>query len=170
MASVIQELITVLTEEQQLYEKIIPIASEKKNVIIKNNIESLQEITEQEQLAIDQVTVLEKKRSEVIVNIGILLNRKPEELTLKEIIRLLENQPKEQKQLSQIHDQLKQTVQELKNINIQNKSLIVQSLEMIEFNMNLIQSTRMSPGNNYTKGAITEDAPALQAGTFDAKQ
>ncbi|CDE45866.1 putative uncharacterized protein [Clostridium sp. CAG:411] len=170
MASVIQELITVLTEEQQLYEKIIPIASEKKNVIIKNNLESLQEITEQEQLAIDQVTVLEKKRSEVIVNIGILLNRKPEELTLKEIIRLLENQPKEQKQLSQIHDQLKQTVQELKNINIQNKSLIVQSLEMIEFNMNLIQSTRMSPGNNYTKGAITEDAPALQAGTFDAKQ
>ena len=170
MASVIQELITVLTEEQQLYEKIIPIASEKKNVIIKNNLESLQEITEQEQLAIDQVTVLEKKRSEVIVNIGILLNRKPEELTLKEIIRLLENQLKEQKQLSQIHDQLKQTVQELKNINIQNKSLIVQSLEMIEFNMNLIQSTRMSPGNNYTKGAITEDAPALQAGTFDAKQ
>lgn len=170
MASVIQELITVLTEEQQLYEKIIPIASEKKNVIIKNNLESLQEITEQEQLAIDQVTVLEKKRSEIIVNIGILLNRKPEELTLKEIIRLLENQPKEQKQLSQIHDQLKQTVQELKNINIQNKSLIVQSLEMIEFNMNLIQSTRMSPGNNYTKGAITEDAPALQAGTFDAKQ
>jgi flagellar biosynthesis/type III secretory pathway chaperone len=170
LASVIQELITVLTEEQQLYEKIIPIASEKKNVIIKNNLESLQEITEQEQLAIDQVTVLEKKRSEVIVNIGILLNRKPEELTLKEIIRLLENQPKEQKQLSQIHDQLKQTVQELKNINIQNKSLIVQSLEMIEFNMNLIQSTRMSPGNNYTKGAITEDAPALQAGTFDAKQ
>lgn len=170
MASVIQELITVLTEEQQLYEKIIPIASEKKNVIIKNNLESLQEITEQEQLVIDQVTVLEKKRSEVIVNIGILLNRKPEELTLKEIIRLLENQPKEQKQLSQIHDQLKQTVQELKNINIQNKSLIVQSLEMIEFNMNLIQSTRMSPGNNYTKGAITEDAPALQAGTFDAKQ
>ena len=121
-------------------------------------------------MAIDQLTVLEKKRSEVIVNIGILLNRKPEELTLKEIIRLLENQPKEQKQLSQIHDQLKQTVQELKNINIQNKSLIVQSLEMIEFNMNLIQSTRMSPGNNYTKGAITEDAPALQAGTFDAKQ
>ena len=53
MASVIQELITVLTEEQQLYEKIIPIASEKKNVIIKNNLESLQEITEQEQLAID---------------------------------------------------------------------------------------------------------------------
>jgi len=170
LASVIQELISVLTEEQQLYEKIIPIASEKKNVIIKNNLESLQKITEQEQLAIDQITVLEKRRSEVIVNIGILLNRKPEELTLGEIIKLLEKQPKEQKQLSQIHDQLKHTIQELKNINIQNKSLIVQSLEMIEFNMNLIQSTRMSPGNNYTKGATTADAPSLQAGTFDAKQ
>ena len=58
----------------------------------------------------------------------------------------------------------------LVDINEKNKNLIENSLEMIEFNMNLIQSTRMSPGNNYTKGAITEDAPALQAGTFDAKQ
>ena len=170
MASVIQELIAILEAEQQIYEELIPIVSEKKNVIIQNNLESLQKITEQEQLAIDQVTGLEKKRSEVIVNIGIIMNRKPEELTLNEIVKMLRQQPEEQKQLAQIHDRLKSTVQKLMDLNYQNKSLIDESLEMIEFNMNLIQSTRMSPGNNYTKGAVTTDMPSMQAGTFDAKQ
>ena len=93
MASVIQELVSILEEEQQIYETLIPIVTEKTKVIIKNNLETLQKITEQEQLVVDKVTVLEKKRSEVILNIGIIMNRKPEELTLAEIIKMLKNQP-----------------------------------------------------------------------------
>ena len=170
MASEIQELISILEEEQKIYEQLIPLATEKTQVIIKNNLESLQRITDQEQEAVDRVTALEKKRSEVIVNIAIIMNRKPEELKMKDILKLLEKQPEERRQLAKIHDLLKSTVQRLMNINFQNKSLIEQSLELIEFNMNLIQSTRMSPGNNYTKSAVTTDAPALQPGGFDAKQ
>lgn len=170
MASVIQELISILKEEQQIYDELIPIASEKTKVIIKNNLESLQKITEQEQEFVDRVTVLEKKRSEVIVNIGIILNRKAADINIRDIIKVLENSPEEQKELSLLHDNLKRTVQRLVDINVQNKSLIEQSLDMIEFNMNLIQSTRMSPGNNYSKGAVTVDAPVFQTGTFDTKQ
>ena len=170
MASVIQELVSILEEEQQIYETLIPIVTEKTKVIIKNNLETLQKITEQEQLVVDKVTALEKKRSEVIINIGIIMNRKPEELTLTEIIKMLKNQPEEQKRLNDIHNNLKRTIQRLQTINYQNRSLIEQSLEMIEFNMNLIQSTRMSPGNNYTKGAVSSQNNALQPGMFDAKQ
>jgi hypothetical protein len=83
----------------------------------------------------------------------------------------MEKQPKEQKALSTIHDNLNNTIQRLVVINNRNKSLIQQSLEMIEFNMNFIQSTRMSPGNNtYTKGASQYEAPASRIGMFDAKQ
>ena len=170
MASVIQELISVLDEEQRIYEELLPIASEKTNVIIKNNLESLQSITTREQQALDRIATLEKKRSEVIVNIGIILNRKAADINIRDIIKVLENSPEEQKELSLLHDNLKRTVQRLVDINVQNKSLIEQSLDMIEFNMNLIQSTRMSPGNNYSKGAVTVDAPVFQTGTFDTKQ
>ena len=170
MASVIQELISILDEEQQIYEELLPIASEKTNVIIKNNLESLQSITTREQQALDRIATLEKKRSEVIVNIGIILNKKPADIKLKDIVKVLDNSPEEQRELAQIHDNLKRTVQRLVNINTQNRSLIEQSLEMIEFNMNLIQSTRMSPGNNYTKGAVSSQTAALQPGMFDAKQ
>jgi hypothetical protein len=59
----------------------------------------------------------------------------------------------------------------LTEINARNKTLIEQSLEMIEFNMNFIQSTRMAPGNNtYTRGASQYGNDSYQAGMFDAKQ
>ncbi|MBQ5558376.1 MAG: flagellar protein FlgN [Lachnospiraceae bacterium] len=171
MASVIEDLISILEEEQQIYEQLIPIASEKTSVIIQNNLESLQKITEQEQEAIDKVTALEKKRSEVIFNIAIILNKDAKNIKLTDIINVLDSTPKEKKQLSILHDRLKATVQRLVQINQQNKSLIEQSLEMIEFNMNLIQSTRMSQGNNYSRGAVTIDSPMMQpVGSFDAKQ
>ena len=128
MASVIQELVSILEEEQQIYEALIPIVTEKTKVIIKNNLETLQKITEQEQLVVDKVTALEKKRSEVIINIGIIMNRKPEELTLTEIIKMLKNQPEEQKRLNDIHNNLKRTIQRLQTINYQNRSLIEQSI------------------------------------------
>ena len=170
MASVIQELSSILEEELEIYEKLIPIVTEKTKVIIKNNLETLQKITEQEQMVVDKVTALEKRRAEVIVNIAIVMNKKPDELTLAEIIQMLENQPEEQKHLSEVHSNLKRTVQRLMNINSQNKSLMEQSLEMIEFNMNLIQSTRITQGNNYTRGAVTSQSAALHPGMFDAKQ
>ncbi len=171
MASLIQELIDTLESEEKLYRDLIPIVTQKTRVIIDNDLASLQQITEQEQLVIEKVNVLEHKREEVIVNIGTVINKKPSSLTMKTLIAFLEKQPEEQKKLSEIHDRLKSVMNTLVELNGRNKSLIQQSLDMIEFNMNLIQSTRMSPGsNNYTKRASQFEMPATQTGMFDAKQ
>lgn len=171
MASLIEELINVLEQEQEVYQQLVPIAEEKTNIIVKNDLNALQEITGKEQNAVDMLNVLERRREEIITNIGTVINRKPETLDMKTLIQFMEQQPNEQKALSVLHDNLKRTIQRLVEINNRNKSLIQESLEMIEFNMNFIQSTRMSPGNNtYTKGASQYDAQASQTGMFDAKQ
>lgn len=170
LASLIEELIQTLTQEDEIYSKLIPIAKEKTQIIIKNDLENLQRITDIEQETVDQLTALEHKRMDVIQNIGVVINRDPNTLTLKTITEILKKQPKEQKQLSVINDHLKQTIQTLVEINNHNKSLINESLEIIEFNMNFIQSTRMSPGNNYTKGAQQVDMYLPTTGIFDAKQ
>lgn len=170
MASLIEELITTLNQENEIYESLIPINEKKTKIIINNDLEALQEITKTEQEIVQKVTALETKRQEVIINIGTVINRKPETLTLKSLIELLSKQPQEQEQLSIIHDKLQKTVHRLTEINHQNQSLIEQSLEMIEFNMNFIQSTRMSPGNNYNKNASGVEMPPEQTRMFDAKQ
>ena len=170
LASLVEELISVLKEECEIYDKLLPIAEEKTNVIIKDDLETLRKITIQEHETVDKVSALERKRERVIFDIATVLNQNADTLNLAKIVQLLEKQPEEQKVLGELHGRLKTTVSRLMDVNFQNKSLIEQSLEMIEFNMNLIQSTRTLPGNNYTRGATTVDVPSLQTGTFDAKQ
>ncbi len=171
MASLIEELIHTLGQEYEIYRQMIPIAEQKTKIIISNSLLELQDITNQEQFLIDSVHNLERKREEVVNNIGTVINKDPRTINIRTVIQILEKQPIEQKQLSEIHDNLKKTIQRLVEINNHNKSLIQQSLEMIEFNMNFIQSTRMSPGNlSYNRGASQMDMPSLQTGMFDAKQ
>jgi hypothetical protein len=86
---------------------------------------------------------------------------------------MLDKQPKDQFTLSKLHDELKATTKVILDINEHNKNLIEQSLEMIEFNMNVIKSTWMSPGsNNYDRGANVSGIPSMPIGdrSFDAKQ
>jgi flagellar biosynthesis/type III secretory pathway chaperone len=171
MASLIDELIGILEEEYESYQQLLPIAMEKTQVIVRNDINALQEITAKEQLMIDRINSMERRRNEVMINIKTVLGKKAESINLTSLIQLMDKQPKVQKALAEVRDNLKRAVQRLAEINDRNKALIQQSLEMIEFNMNFIQSTRMSPGNNtYTKGASSYDAQAFGTGMFDAKQ
>ena len=171
MAGLIDELVNVMSQENDIYRELIPIAEEKTRVIIKNDLDALQKITEQEQLTIEKINALEKKREEVVINIGTVLSRDPKELNMKALIKIMGKQPKEQKKLSRIHDELDVNLRRLVTINDRNKELINQSLEMIEFNMNLIQSTRMAPGvNNYTRSAGESSIRQAGTGMFDAKQ
>lgn len=170
MASLIEDLITTLAEETEIYQELIPINEKKTRIIINNDLEALQEITDIEQSMIIRINALEHRRQEVIVNIGTVINRNPSTLDMKTMVRLLEKQPEEQKKLSQIHDNLKRTVERLVELNHQNQSLIEQSLDLIEFNMNFIQSTRMSPGNNYNRNASEIGSELETPPMFDAKQ
>ncbi|MDO5520765.1 MAG: flagellar protein FlgN [bacterium] len=171
MASLVEELVTVLKEETSLYTQLVPVAEAKTPIIIKNELEELEKITQVEQELVDQITMQEHKRLQIVRNIAIVLGKKEAQIKSKDIIEYLVKEPKEQKELQILHDQLKHTIQKLMEVNNRNKSLINQSLEMIEFNMNFIQSTRMSPGNNnYTKGAVNGYGPTSQTRMFDAKQ
>lgn len=171
MAGLIDELVDTMSKENDIYKNLIPIADSKTRAIIDNDLDALQKITDQEQLTIEKINSLERKREEVIVNIGTVLNRNPRTLDMKTLMKIMGKQPAEQVRLGKIHDELSETLKRLVTINDRNKMLIMQSLDMIDFNMNLIQSTRMAPGtNNYTRGAFEQQVP--QAGTrmFDAKQ
>ena len=170
MASLMEELISTLSQEKDLYLALLPIAEEKTKAIVANNLEDLQKITDKEQETVDRVATLERKRAEVINNMGIVLGRKPEELTLTELIKVAEKQPKAQADLRELKDALGKSVRRLADLNERNRALIQQSLEMIEFNMNLLQSTRMVQGNNYTRNAGETELGVTQTGMFDAKQ
>lgn len=171
MASIIDELISSLEGELVLYEKLIPLAESKAVAIIENNLEQLSAVTQGEQDVLDEIAVLENKRERSVRNIKDVLGRRNEDINLDKIIGFLAKQPVEQGKLIGVQKELRAVTERLRQVNLQNKSLIEESLEMIEFSMNLIQSTRMAPeSNNYNRSASFSDASVSHTGMFDAKQ
>ena len=170
MASLIEELIETLDAELKIYEELLPVENKKTGIIMKNDLAALEIITAKEQELMDKVAGHEKKRIQTVKNIATVINKKESDIKIESIIKVLDSQPQLKKRLTEIHDNLKYVVRQVMDVNIHNKSLIEQSLELIEFNMNFIQSTRMSPGtNNYTNHASTADM-THGSGMFDARQ
>ena len=104
-------------------------------------------------------------------DIATVLGMKPDEMNLEKLVKKLGNQPKEKEALEKLHDRLKRTMGRLQELNLQNKQLLTEALEMVDFNMNVIRSTRMSSGSsNYSSNAAQVDIGDYGAGMFDAKQ
>lgn len=170
MASLIEELIKVLGDEEKIYAEIIPLAEKKTRIIVNNDLQSLTGITEEEQLLVGKISKLEKKRREVIRNIGIVMNKKESELNFVTIIELLKGQEKEQEELKKLHDRLKSTIELLSVLNERNQMLIKQSLEMIDFDINLLQSLRTSPGAGQYNIDSEVEIQGMESRMFDTKR
>ena len=172
MASLMENLISVLEEEGKAYEELLELSMKKTPIIIGGDLENLQKITDDEQIIVAKINRLDAKREEVTKDIANVLNKDVTKLKLADIIHLLSQRPVEQKLLAAAHDKLKEVVGQMTRINEQNRDLIQRSLEMVEFDLNLIQSMKSAPQTaNYTKGAYSSGAfMGRSSGGFDAKQ
>lgn len=171
MASLIDELVDVLDKENAEYETLISLSTEKTSTIIQNDIEQLQNIIDREQTVVDRVNALEKQRENTVRDICKVLRVEPKELTVKVLIELLKKQPAEQKKLQEVHTKLSRTLNKMVRLNENNQALIKESMEILQFEMNLLKGLKMAPEtNNYTRGAYSAGGTDLGAGAFDAKQ
>lgn len=170
MASLMDELLEVLEKEEAEYRLLVETSTRKKEVIIKADIQTLEEITGEEQEIAGRIKNMENKRISVMEDMANVLNRKPEELTVDVMIDILQKQPEEQERLAKIRARLKDTLGRMKDINEQNQALINQALEMVEFDLSLVKSIRQAPETaNYNRQAYNT-GDILGSGGFDAKQ
>ena len=172
MASLMENLIAVLEQESSEYEGLLELSQKKTPVIVGGNLEQLQKITDDEQELVGRISHLEKKRTEVTADIANVLNRDVNTLKLTNLIDMLAARPVEQAKLAEAHDRLQTAVRGLQRTNEQNRELLANALEMVEFEMNLLQAVKAAPETaNYTRGAYnTGDTMGVPGGGFDAKQ
>ena len=171
MASLMENLITVLDAESREYEGLLALSQKKTPIIVSGNLENLQKITDEEQEVVDRISHLEKKRVEVTADIANVLNKDVTTLKLVNLIEMLQGRPAEQNALAEAHDRLQAAVRELQRVNEQNKELLENALEMVEFEMNMLQAMRTAPETaNSTRGAYTAgDTMGVTRG-FDTRQ
>lgn len=170
MASLIETLIDVLKQENTEYEKLLELSDQKTAAIVHANIDRLQEILLEEQSLIDTINKLEDQRIENVSDICNVLNLKKKDIKLEDIVEVLKKQPKEHDELEEVNAQMKRTLNQLMKINENNKLLLKESLDMVEFELNLAKNAVLAPQTaNYSKGSYDEERIQTVSG-FDAKQ
>jgi len=171
VASLVDNLITVLTQECDEYETVLGLARSKTPVIVAGDLDALGKITDEEQSHADRLQNLDNARSKVTADIANVINRDVKELKLAALVDMLDKSPEEQKKLSEICDRLSTVVHELARVNAQNSELLRSSLEMVDFELNLLNSLKAAPETaNYSKGSYTGGTLGVTRGNFDAKQ
>ena len=172
MASLMENLVIALEEECTMYEKLLGLSSRKTAIIVKGDLKALAEITDEEQCVIGKIAHLDKNRVVAMENIASVLNTDVDSLKLTDLIAILEKRPEDQKKLAVQRDRLVNVAGNVRRVNSQNQELLKSSLEMVQFEMNIIQASRRAPQTaNYSRTAgTTGDVIGYTSGGFDAKQ
>ncbi len=171
MASLIEELIDVLEQEQEQYDELLKVALEKTGVIVSNDLNRLQEIAIKEQDILDVVVNLDRKRETCMTDIASVLGKKASRMTVKHIIELMEGQPQYQRPLAKLHDSLETTVKQLRQVSVHNQDLLTSAIDMTEFEINLVQSIGQAPETaNYSRDSYSGDTLGAALPRFDTKQ
>lgn len=165
MAGMINQLIDILGEQAARCEELLGLAKEKKDVIIKNDIEQLQKITNLENMVISQNNRLERERNTLTADIAEVLGKRGQAMNITALITAMEGQ-KEQEPLCAAGERLRAVLAELKEANDFNNTLIQNALEYIEYSLNVIRTSAQLEGPEYPEHIQTGPA----SGTFDAKQ
>lgn len=132
----LDKVILCLEKENSIYEKLLSISKEKKKVIIDGKIDELDSIIKMEGNLVLEISKLEDEREKTVNDLAKELGCNREELSISYLCGKLENNRAEH--LKKIADSIGGTLKELKEINDLNGKLIEQSLEYVNFSINLM--------------------------------
>ena len=148
MAGLIDELMNTLEKENEEYQVLLKLSQEKTGIIIRNDVNALQKLVEQEQLVVDRITPLEKKRVEYTKDIAAV-----------------------KKRLGEIHDKLHNTMAQMVKINDMNQGLLKEALELVNFDITLMNSMKQAPITaNYDSRAANTEEHIISRAAFDTRQ
>lgn len=172
MASLMEALIEVLKKENQEYKNLLELSMKKTPAIVSDDVKALAQITDEEQIIVSRINHLDNQRNDAVNDIANVLNKDVTKLKIADLIKMLAARPQEQAKLASVFDELRRNVHAVKRVNEQNRELIESALEMVQFNMQVLQSMNKAPETaNYNRGACsTGDVIGTVNKAFDAKQ
>lgn len=170
MASLVDELIDVMREENRLYKVLEEFGEKKRQILIKADVPALEKLTEQEQNVSDELLSVSNRQTHILADIATVVGKDPKKMTVTRLVEMMNTQPEVQKNLSVTRDELMETARRVIAKNQQNELLIRQAIEMTEFDITLFKSLRQAPETaNYDRNAYNTGS-VLGASGFDAKQ
>lgn len=170
MASLMDDLALVLESEVEQYKKLVALSEAMRDALVISDVSAVEQITADQESVANDLQALEGQRVRIMNDMALVLNRKPEELKVSALEESIGHQPQLQGRLRNVRMELTKTMEELKRRNQSNQALLRQSMELLEFDLNLFRSMRQAPETaNYNKSAYNT-GDLLGSRGFDAKQ
>jgi len=162
------DLITILQEQSELYQNLLALAEEKKDAVVHDDLVSLQRISSVENALIGKNNRLEKKRTMVTKDIANVLGREPEGLTLSALAEIMHGKP-EGEQLSAIGEKIRDCIEQLRTQQELNRQLLHNALDFVEYTLNVVRDVPAEGPSIYSRRGVEVD-PASVRPMFDARQ
>lgn len=143
----VNAVIDILKNEHSYYKDMLELSKSKKKIIVEGKVAELDKIVKLEQNMIFNIGQLERKREEEVAKLCDALELKVAQITISELSKLL--QPELKKGLEDIQNKLQEVFSELKAVNDINGQLIEQSIEYIDYSINLFSGSGMETGSLY---------------------
>jgi len=163
MSKLTDQLVLVLDKEQEIYDAVIKLSKDKQDAIVQNNIARLEDVIKKEKTYAISLAKLEEIRERVI-------NQLLKYYDLRDINAISDlyvfMSDKEVREIDGIRKKLVNTVNILSQKNEMNRRLIEQSLDQIEFDLNLI--TTVGDGSVNYEGTAS-DQEVERRSIFDRK-
>lgn len=170
MASLVEELVTVLHEEEQMYRRFIGYGEKKRQILIDSDVPALEQLTALEQTSSDELLSLSNRQIQILKDIATVIGKTEEKMTVTKLIEYLGSQPDIQTKLREARDGLLAAAGQVQELNKLNEALLKQAMELAEFDITLFRSMRQAPETaNYDKNAYNTGT-LLGSSGFDAKQ
>jgi flagellar biosynthesis/type III secretory pathway chaperone len=133
------DLVNVMSEQAVCYEGLLDLSKDKREALIKNDVEKLRQITELENNLIAKNISLEKRRLAIIEELAYILNEDPDALTVSRILSITKKDSANRDLLS-ISKKMRDIMEALKESNNANRILLERSIENVRFNINALYS------------------------------
>lgn len=148
-----KQLADVLNREDEIYETLLKLSNNKKDLIVSGKVNEIENITKVEQTLIIKISKLEDEREMVVNKLCEVLGEKAEDVTISKLIdKLSQNEADE---LKTCQGKIVKSINNLKHNNDLNAKLIKNSLEYIDFSINMMTSiddVNNSYGSSGTSG------------------
>lgn len=134
----VNKVITVLEQLIEVHTQLIGIAKDKREAIMANDIDIINKTIKAESKWIQRLTELNQERMTVSLQLLKENGVKPQEgVTLRKLYGVIFN-PEQRAQLSNLELQLKEQLNELRQRNELNQQLLQQSIDFVQFSIDLI--------------------------------
>lgn len=133
----IAKIIDTLQQQHKLYQQLLELEVSKKPLILVNDVVQLNVVTQKEKILTGQAELLEQNRMLMTARYFIDIGFRYRSGLLSDLIKSVSNS-EEKQMLMDMHDTLTGVLLELKQVNSLNQQLIQQSLEFIDFSIDLM--------------------------------